>query len=55
MADWRAANECAAKVLKGARGSVLSDKALSDLRAAESRADAIARQYAGLWSAESEF
>jgi len=45
MADWRAANECAADVLKEARGSVLSVQALSELRAAELRAAAIARQY----------
>jgi len=45
MADWRAANERAAAVLKEARGSVLSVRALSQLRAAESRAAEIARQY----------
>jgi hypothetical protein len=48
MADWRAANECAAAVLKEARGSVLSVRALSELRAAELRAAEIARQYGTL-------
>jgi hypothetical protein len=45
MAEWQAANERAAAVLKEACGGTVTGHALVQLKAAESRAAAIARQY----------